>query len=214
MPRSRAPRRSRPVRRKTVRRAPKRKRTVASARGSDGLVAELYRQHSLVEILVGRMRETADALEAGRPVNPDRMRRALRVHRGFLMEFHIPCDLLVAHELAGSRSTRVVRVTRECASEAKRATEFQLASAGLLETSMTPGSLGSRTLGSLFRKEADRAERHHGDEAEIVEPSLAERIPVARRRALLGQVRKLYRAHVQDEAALVAWASQNHPSAD
>ena len=79
---------------------------------------------------------------------------------------------------------------------------------------MSPGSLGSRTLGTLFRKEADRAEQHHADEAEFVEPGLAEWIPPARRRALFTQIRKLYRAHSQDEAALVAWASQNHPSAD
>jgi hypothetical protein len=185
-----------------------------SARGPDGLAAELDRQHSLVEMLAGRLRESADALDEGRPLDPDRIRRAIRVHRGFLIEFHIPCDLAVAAELATIRAPRLSRLLRECAAEPKRAADFQRAALALVGGPRARDSIGSHAMGFLVRAEADRIEAHHSDDAAVIGPGIATWIPFARRRALFTQIRRRYREHVKDEAALVAWASQNHPSAD
>ncbi|HEV2519955.1 MAG TPA: hypothetical protein VGX00_04965 [Thermoplasmata archaeon] len=174
----------------------------------------MFRQHSLVEMLSARMLETADALDHDLPVTPERVRRALRIHRGFLIEFHIPSDAWVAGELRAVRSSRVERVVRECASEPKRAAEFQASAGALIESSLSPGSLAAHTLATIFRTEAGRIERHHAEEGEVVEPGLGGWVPPSRRRGLLSQIRRLYRTHVKDELALVAWASQIHPSSD
>ena len=172
------------------------------------LELELYRQRSLLSILAARLRESASSLERARAIDPDRMRRAIDVHRRFLVEVHHANETAIANALSGVRAARPV--VAQCLREHARATGFETDALPLLSA----GPSAVPQLVRLVRGEADRIERQQAWEEEHLHARLGAWLAPAEARRLLAWMRRFDAARIDAEIALISWASQLHPSAD
>jgi len=178
------------------------------------LALELYRQQTLLSVMTARMRETAARLEAGNPVDPARVRRALDVHRRFLLDVHDADEERIAQAIVAAQPTTARKVVAECRAEHPRAEAFLRGAMALLPGDLSPCSDGRRRLASLFADEADRIDRHQAWEDEKLHTHLNEWLSPTVRKRLLDEIRRFNAVRVDAEIALVSWASQLNPSAD
>ncbi|MCI4368268.1 MAG: hypothetical protein L3K09_01715 [Thermoplasmata archaeon] len=180
--------------------------------GND-LALELMREHTLLNVMAARMRESADGLERGNPVNRVRLERGLEVHRRYLIEVHHEHERLVDEALAASRDPTARARADDCALEHPKAAAYQGAVRALLAKTRGSAAPDGVALGRLIRQEADRLEEHHGKEDDVYR-RLDRLLAPAERARLLGAIRTFDASHVSAEIALIAWAAQIHPSAD
>jgi hemerythrin-like domain-containing protein len=175
---------------------------------------ELYRQQTLLSVMTARMRETASRLLLGNPVDPERIRRGLDVHRRFLLNVHDADEDRVARALEKERPDAARKLVAECRREHARAETFLGAVQVLLGQDLAPGSEARTRMSTLFAEEADRIDRHQTWEDEKIHPHLDTWLSRPVRSKLLEEIRRFNAARVDAEIALVSWASQLHPSAD
>jgi hemerythrin-like domain-containing protein len=185
----------------------------AVPKGSD-LALELYREHTLLSVLAARMRETADGIERTRRFDASRMKRGLDVHRRFVLEVHLPNDERVQEYLRRVRDPAVRRTLDECRAQHEKSREFPARAEALAREVAPGGGEAARRLSELYREEADRLEKHHAQESEVLYANLDRRLAPVLRRRLLGQILKVDASRIGGEVALIAWASQLHPAAE
>jgi hypothetical protein len=177
------------------------------------LILELTRQHTLLQVMAARMRETAEVLEHSTRPDPRRIERALNLHRRYLIEVHHPNDQLVQSALAKSRRASVRALLARCAVEHLKAEEFQRDVRAIVEKSGPITPVTAKKIAEKFRAEADRVEEDHEAEDEVY-AQLDELIPLTERQKLFEQIRRFDVSRAGAETALIAWASQIHPAAD
>ncbi len=177
------------------------------------LSLELMRQHTLVSVMTARMRETAEGLARGSTPDPRRIERALAVYRAFHLEVHHADEALLARSLAKVAAPEVRTLLSECAREHPLAEGFEASVRSALKGELAPRGPAALRIARLFREEADRVEQHHEREDEVYR-TLDRYLSAAVRRRLLGQIRRFDGPRIAAEIALIAWASQIHPSAD
>ena len=185
----------------------------AAAPPLNDLSLELMRQHTLVSVMTARMRETAEGLARGSTPDPRRIERALAVYRAFHLEVHHADEALLARSLARVRAPEVKALLADCAREHPLAEEFERNVRAALRGDLAARGPAALRLAQLFREEADRVEAHHEREDEVYR-TLDRYLSAAVRRRLLAQIRRFDGPRIAAEIALIAWASQIHPSAD
>jgi len=178
------------------------------------LALELFRQRTLLQILAGRMRETAANLERVGSFDPARLRRALDAHRRFLREVHLTDgkQLLAAVPARHSEATWDFRLALgDCEAQAA---EFERKAEALVAREGLDGTGEARRLSKLFEAEADRVERFLNWEGDQLHARIVGWLPRSAQSRLLGRLRRFDAARIDAEIALISWASQLHPSAD
>jgi hypothetical protein len=183
------------------------------ARKRKDLSLELFRQHTLLQLLTARMNETADSLDHALPYPMERMQRALSVHKDYLIDSHHALERLVAEALVSSTAPEVRSLLAECASSHPLADQFQKDVRAVVdkEPSLSPATRARAAL--LFRAEAKRIETHHGREDEVY-AGLNQYLPEDVRTRILTGARAFDPDRIAAEVELVAWASSLHPSSD
>ena len=181
---------------------------------SNDLALELYRQRTLLQIMTARMRETAAVLERARSVDPARIRRAVDVHRRFLIEVHHADGERVLRAIPRGKDEPGLHYLAEMEKAKLEALEFERNVDAALSTLAAGGYPETRPLARLFQREAERVERFQAWEAETVHGKLDERLAKGSQDRLLAQIRQFDAARIGAEIGLIAWASQLHPSAD
>ena len=179
----------------------------------DDLALELMREHTLLNVMAARMRETADVLQRGVAVERSRVERALDVHRRFLIEVHHEHERRVDAALSRSTEPEVQARVADCRKEHPRAEAFQTAARAALGTLGTLAPAARQNLASLLRAEAERFEEHHAREDDAYR-RIDRWIPAGERTRILAEIRAFDASHVSAEIALISWAAQAHPSAD
>jgi hypothetical protein len=178
------------------------------------LEAELRRQHTLLQMMAERMRESATAWEVTGGSRGPRLRRALDVHRRFLIEVHQTDEeelLAVAREL-GPPAVRAAAA--KCAQEHPRAAQFERSADELLGRLGSGSSSEAGALSALFREEAERIERHHLFDEEPLYAHLSEWLPPSERARITASVRRRDGTRADAEGMLVSWSAQLHGSSD
>ncbi|MCI4334248.1 MAG: hypothetical protein L3K04_01235 [Thermoplasmata archaeon] len=179
-----------------------------------GLESELRRQHTLLQMMAERMREAATLWDDSGGARGPRLRRALEVHRKFLIEVHQADEDKVLTALRAVGPPEAAAVAERCSQEHPRALKFAATAAALL------GQLGSgraadvRALPALFREEAERIERHHLFDEESLYAHLDAWLTGAARIRLARDIRGRDAARADAEGALIAWVAQLHPASD
>lgn len=181
---------------------------------ADGDVSlELFRQHSLLTMMAARFRELATWLNRTYRANSAEVRRALSVHRRFLIEVHEADEASVAASLAPPTDPAAVSYREDCRRDRAGAARFQQSVQSALRTEGRLGVEAAWAISALLVAEADRIERYHfGDWA--AGHGLGELLSVDDEHRLSGALRAWGMQRVGAEIALVAWAAQIHPSSD
>ncbi len=178
------------------------------------LALELFRQRTLLQILSGRMRETSAGLERVGSFDPARLRRALDAHRRFLREVHLSDGKRLAEAIPPRHSEAAWDFRRALGDSEAKAAEFERKAESLVAREGLDGTGEARRLSKLFAEEADRIEQFQVWEADQLHPSVVAWLPKTASSRLLAQLRRFDAARIDAEIALIAWASQLHPSAD
>ncbi len=181
---------------------------------SNDLGLELYRQQTLLAIMTARMRETAGALEHRTAFDLARLRRALEVHRRYLLEVHLADEERLARTIARTKVEAANPLLKVLRAAHPKAVEFEQEAEALLERGLAPGSETVHRLARLFTEEADRIDQHQAWETENLHGHIDAWLPKPVQSRLLAQIRRFNAARVDAEIALISWASQLHPSAD
>ncbi|MCI4345372.1 MAG: hypothetical protein L3K07_01245 [Thermoplasmata archaeon] len=178
------------------------------------LVLELQRQHTLLQVLAGRLRETAEGLERAPSIPAGRLRQALDAHRRFLVELHQANEEEILAHLRETKIRGARAAAALCEREHPAALAFQQSAAELAPDEVAPRSDRGRALAKLFRAEAERIERHHVSEEENLYAHLRDWLPSPLFARLGAKVLRRDAASVAAESALVSWSAQLHPAAD
>ncbi len=181
---------------------------------SNDLALELFRQRTLLQILSGRMRETAAGLERVGSFDPVRLRRGLEAHRQFLREVHLPDGQRLLDSVATRHVLAAGELRRVLEESGARADDFQRGADALVAREGVDGTGEARRLSKLFYAEADRVETFLTWEADGFHPRIMAWLPKLAQTRLLGELRRFDAARIGAEIALISWASQLHPSAD
>lgn len=178
------------------------------------VAVDLQRQHTLLQMMSERLRESATAMELTGTVPASRLERALDVHRRFLVEVHLANEDEVATRLRQSGASAARKLADRCAREHPHAAQFERAAALLLEAHGEQGSVHVTRLAELFRGEADRIERHHLAEEEPLIRNLDRWLAPQDRADLARGIRRRDAVRADAEDALVSWSAELHPAAD
>jgi hemerythrin-like domain-containing protein len=181
--------------------------------GTD-LGLELYRQHTLLSTMSGRLRETADALSRTRPPDSQRLERALEVHKSFLIEVHHEVEKSVDAALAKVRDPSVVRAIDKCRKEHPNSARFQDEVVAAMAAPFEPDEETPTRLAELFRREAGWIEEHHVQEEQPLYGQLDRLLSSRELERIVHANRELDAKRIAAEIALTAWASQLNPSSD
>lgn len=178
------------------------------------LAFELYRQHTLLVIMATCLRRTSESLTDPLGIDLKRIRRALDVHRDYLVQVHYPDEDLVNEALESKTDPRVFDALVECKAEHPRAQAFQQRVASLLRPTEISTTRTAEEVAQAFRSEADRIEMHLSREEEMIGSHLAEWVPLAQQNRLLTKIRKFDAPRIAAEVGILVWASELGPSAD
>jgi hypothetical protein len=170
-------------------------------RAPDDLALELMREHTLLTVLVGRMHETATALERGIVIGRERLQRGLDVHRRFLLEVHYVHAKRIARALGVAGDPEVNARLAECAADHPNGEQFQRETSDLLKN----GRVGSneakaRWMAGLWQAEADRIEDDDAREDDLYR-RIHRLIPKPERARLLRALRRFDAHNVDAEIA-------------
>jgi hemerythrin-like domain-containing protein len=174
----------------------------------------LQRQHTLLQVMAARLRETAEGLERASAIPPGRLRQALDAHRRFLVELHQANEEEITTRLRKTGRRAAQAAAALCEREHPAALNFQRSAAELAQNEVSPGSDRARALAKLFRSEAERIERHHISEEEPLYAHLREWLPRPVLTRLGSEVRRRDAERVSAESALISWSSNIHPASD
>jgi hypothetical protein len=188
-----------------------RRRAGVSFRSDLGL--ELYRQHTLLSIMAARMRESADGVVRRKRIDPTRLRRALDVHQGYLLDVHQENERRVLEALEGSTDPKVIKSIEECRVEHEKSRRFQVEARRFLSEGAEEDASVSR-LAKLLRSEASHIEDHHAHEEQQLYRNLDRLLAANVLDSLLREIRQFDNRRINAEIALSSWASELSPSSD
>jgi hemerythrin-like domain-containing protein len=178
------------------------------------LALELYRQHTVLNMMASRMRQTADILGTTQRVDAARIQRALDVHRSYLIEVHHTNEDKVARALEKIPDPDIRQALEICLREHPKADAFQSAAAAATEAGSRSPDSSARRLAELFRQEADRIDEHHQKEEQLLYLKLDRVLSETAQAAVLRSILEFNSQHANAETALTSWASQLTPSSD